>query len=72
MVIVFVIWNVLFMTLNNFIREAAGISLKLKARNASKKRIFKHKKWFYFTLKEIKASLIACSKNLLLSILIRS
>ena len=50
--------------LNNLIHEAASMSLKLKARNASKKRTPKHKKWFYFTLKEIKASLIVCSKKL--------
>ena len=50
--------------LNNLIHEAASISLKLKARNTSKKRTFKHKKWFDFTLKEIKASLIVCSKKL--------
>ena len=40
------------------------MSLKLKDRYLSKKRSFKHKKWFDYTLKEPRASLIVCSSQL--------
>ena len=50
--------------LTNLIHEAASMSLKLKDGHLSKKRSFKHKKWFDYTLKELRASLIVCSTQL--------
>ena len=50
--------------LTDLIHEAARMSLKLKDRHLSKKRSFKHKKWFDYTLNELRASLIVCSRQL--------